>query len=438
MAEGAVALTHRRVLTIALPIMVSNITVPLLGLVDTGVVGQMGQAAPIGAVGLGAVVLSAVYWIFGFLRMGTTGLTAQAVGAGDRGEVAALLTRALMIGFAGGLLLIALQMPMINAALGLAEGSAEVEGLARQYLGIRIWSAPAAIALFGVNGWLIARERTGALLMLQVWMNGLNIVLDLVFVLQFGWGVGGVAWATFIAEWSGLGFGLWLCRGAFRVPDWRDWARVFDKARLVHMAMVNSDIMIRSVLLTGGFAAFMFIGARFGDVALAANQILIQFLEITAFALDGFALAAEALVGQAMGARSRGRLRQSAIMTSLWGVVICAGLTLGFGLTGGWIIDTMTTAPEVREAARSYLFWMVLAPVLGAPSWMLDGIFIGATRSRDMRNMMILSFAGYVLALVYLVPRFENHGLWAALMVFLVLRGVTLGARYPALERAVA
>ena len=438
MAEGADALTHRRVLTIALPIMVSNITVPLLGLVDTGVVGQMGQAAPIGAVGLGAVVLSAVYWIFGFLRMGTTGLTAQAVGAGDRGEVAALLTRALMIGFAGGLLLIALQMPIISAALGLAEGSDQVEGLARQYLGIRIWSAPAAIALFGINGWLIARERTGAMLLLQVWMNGLNILLDLVFVLQLGWGVGGVAWATFIAEWSGLGFGLWLCRGAFRVPDWRDWERVFDRARLVHMAMVNSDIMIRSVLLTGGFAAFMFIGARFGDVALAANQILIQFLEITAFALDGFALAAEALVGQAMGARSRVRLRRSAIMTSLWGVLICAGLMLGFALTGGWIIDIMTTAPEVREAARVYLFWMVLAPVLGAPSWMLDGIFIGATRSRDMRNMMILSFAGYVLALVLLVPRFENHGLWAAMMVFFILRGVTLGARYPALERAAA
>lgn len=432
------ALTHRRVLRIALPIMLSNVTVPLLGLVDTGVVGQMGQAAPIGAVGLGAVILSAVYWIFGFLRMGTTGLTAQAVGAGDRGEVVAMLTRALMIGIVGGLVLIALQMPIIGAALALAEGSDQVEGLARQYISIRIWSAPAAIALYGVNGWLIARERTGAMLILQLWMNGLNIALDLVFVLQLGWGVGGVAWATFIAEWSGLGIGLWLCRGAFRVPDWRDWARVFDRARLIHMAMVNSDIMIRSVLLTGGFAGFMFIGARFGDVTLAANQILIQFLEITAFALDGFALAAEALVGQAMGARSRGRLRQGAIMTSIWGVLICAGLTLGFWLTGGWIIDAMTTAPEVRVAARAYLFWMVMAPVLGAPSWMLDGIFIGATRSRDMRNMMILSFAGYVAALFLLVPRFDNHGLWAALMVFLVLRGVTLGARYPALERAAA
>lgn len=438
MAEPMAALTHRRVLRIALPIMLSNVTVPLLGLVDTGVVGQMGQAAPIGAVGLGAVILSAVYWIFGFLRMGTTGLTAQAVGAGDRGEVVAMLTRALMIGIVGGLVLIALQMPIIGAALALAEGSDQVEGLARQYISIRIWSAPAAIALYGVNGWLIARERTGAMLILQLWMNGLNIALDLVFVLQLGWGVGGVAWATFIAEWSGLGIGLWLCRGAFRVPDWRDWARVFDRARLIHMAMVNSDIMIRSVLLTGGFAGFMFIGARFGDVTLAANQILIQFLEITAFALDGFALAAEALVGQAMGARSRGRLRQGAIMTSIWGVLICAGLTLGFWLTGGWIIDAMTTAPEVRVAARAYLFWMVMAPVLGAPSWMLDGIFIGATRSRDMRNMMILSFAGYVAALFLLVPRFDNHGLWAALMVFLVLRGVTLGARYPALERAAA
>lgn len=418
--------------------MISNITVPLLGIVDTGVVGQLGTAAPIGAVGLGAVVLTTVYWIFGFLRMGTTGLTAQAIGAGDKGEVAALLTRALMIGFAGGVALILLQAPIIHGSLWAAEGSAEVEGLARSYLSIRIWSAPAAIALYGVNGWLIARERTKAMLVLQVWMNGLNIILDLAFVLQFGWGVSGVAWATFIAEWSGLAFGLWLCRAAFRVPDWRDWGRVFDRARLAHMAAVNSDIMIRSVLLTGGFATFIFIGARFGDVDLAANQILLQFLELTAFGLDGFALAAETLVGQAMGARSLARLRRSAVLTSIWGVVICGGLTLIFALFGGWIIDAMTTAPDVRAVARAHMFWMVLAPIIGMPSWMLDGIFIGATRSRDMRNMMILSFAGYVLALFLLVPVFDNNGLWAAMMIFLVLRGVTLGARYPALERAAA
>ena len=431
-----VALTHSRVLTIALPIMISNITVPLLGLVDTGVVGQMGEAAPIGAVGLGAVVLSAVYWIFGFLRMGTTGLTAQAMGAGNRAEVAAMLTRVLMIGLMGGLVLIVLQWPIVAAAMGLAEGSDEVEGLAQRYISIRIWSAPAAIAIFGINGWLIARERTASILLLQVWMNGLNIVLDLVFVLGLGWGVAGVAGATFLAEWSGLAFGLWLCRAAFRVPDWRDWARVFDRARLIHMAAVNTDIMIRSVLLTTGFAAFMFLGARFGDVTLAGNQILIQFVYVTAHALDGFALAAETLVGQAMGARSRARVRQGAVLTSLWGLGICVGLMAGYALLGGLIIDVMTTAEGVREVARDYLVWVALAPALGMPSFMLDGIFIGATRTRDMRNMMVLSFAGYVLALVVLVPGLENHGLWAALMIFFVLRAVTLAARYPALERA--
>ncbi len=430
------AITHFRVLKIAVPILLSNITVPLLGLIDTGVIGQLGQAAPIGAVAVGAVVLTTVYWVFGFLRMGTTGLTAQAVGAGDRAEVVALLTRVLMIGVTAGAALIALQGLIFAGAFAISPASSEVEGLARDYMSIRIWSAPAAIALYGINGWLIARERTTALLMLQIWMNGINILLDLLFVLQFGLGVEGVAWATFIAEWSGLAFGLWLCRGAFRDHLWRDWARVFDATRLWNMASVNSDIMIRSILLTSGFTAFVMLSARFGEASLAANHILLQFLELTAFGLDGFALAAETLVGQAMGARSRNALRRGAIMTSIWGVLICSGLTAAFALFGGAIVDFLTTAEDVRAEARVYLPWMVLAPIIGTPSWMLDGIFIGATRTRDMRNMMVLSFIGFVIAVLLLMPPFGNHGLWAAMMVFFGLRGVTLGLRYPALERA--
>ncbi|MFV0361344.1 MATE family efflux transporter [Tropicimonas sp.] len=438
MAEiaAAPALTHRRILAIAGPIVLSNATVPILGIVDTGVVGQLGEAAPIGAVGIGAIVLSAIYWVFGFLRMGTTGLVGQARGAGDQAEVSAMLARALMIAAAGGITLIALQGPLFAGAFALAPASEEVESLARRYMSIRIWSAPAPIAIYGLTGWLIAQERTRAVLAIQLAMNGINIALDLLFVLGFGWGVEGVALATFIAEWSGVALALWLCRDAFANPAWNDRARVFDRARLAHMAAVNTDILIRSLLLQAIFVSFLFFGADFGDITLAADQVLLQFLEVTAFAMDGFAFAAEALVAQAMGARRRDLLRRAAIMTSQWGLGCGIVLALAFALAGGAIIDLMTTAPEVRSVARSYLPWMVAAPLAGAAPWMLDGIFIGATRTRDMRNMMVLSALTYALALALLMPAFGNNGLWAALIVSFVARGVTLGACYPALERA--
>jgi len=433
-ALPAQRITHRRVLRIALPILIANATVPILGAVDTGVVGQIGQAAPIGAVGIGAIILGALYWIFGFLRMGTVGLTSQARGAGEAGEVAALLTRALLIGLAGGVALIVLQAPIFWGAFRLSPASGEVEVLARGYMQIRIWSAPAAVAMFGITGWLIAQERARAVLIIQLWMNGLNVGLDLWFVLGLGWGVNGVALATLLAEWSGLALALWFCRAAFRVPDWRNWAQVFDGARLRNMAMVNTDILIRSLLLQAMFVSFLFFGAGFGDVTLAANQVLLQFLMIAGNAMDGFAFAAEALVGQAMGARRRAALRRGAWMTSLWGFVAVFGLALGFALSGGMIIDLMTSSSEVRAAARDYLPYMVAAPFLGWAAWMLDGIFIGATRTRDMRNMMLLSFVVYVGAVLALMPVFENHGLWLALLISFVARAVTLGLRYPALE----
>ena len=328
------AITHRRVLAIALPIVLSNATIPILGAVDTGVVGQLGEAAPIGAVGIGAVILSAIYWVFGFLRMGTTGMVAQARGAGDAAETGALLMRALLLGAAGGAVFILLQAVLFWGAFRLAPASAEVETLARAYLAIRIWGAPAAIAIYAVTGWLIAVERTRAVLLLQLWMNGINVVLDLWFVLGLGWGVQGVAVATLIAEWSGLAMGLWLCRAAFRGTAWRDWARIFDRARIARMARVNGDIMVRSVLLQAAFTTFLFLGAGRGDVNLAANQVLLQFLQITAFALDGFAFAAEALVGGALGAGDRPRLRRAALMSSGWGVGL--SVPLGAVLWCGW------------------------------------------------------------------------------------------------------
>ena len=429
--------THRRVLAVALPIVLANATVPILGAVDTGVVGQMGEAAPIGAVGIGAIILTALYWVFGFLRMGTTGFAAQALGREDHDEAAAILSRALAIAALAGVAIIVLQWPLFRASFWVSPASDEVEALARSYMSIRVFSAPALIGLYALTGWLIAAERTRAVLVIQLWMNGLNIVLDLWFVLGLGWGVEGVAVATFLAEWSGLALGLWFCRAAFATPAWRDRARVLDPARLRRFASVNTDIMVRSLLLQAIFVSFLFAGARFGDVPLAGNQILLQFLEITAFAMDGFAFAAEALVGTALGAGHRALFRRGAVLSSLWGGVIGVVLAMVFWLAGGLVIDIMTTSQPVRDQARAFLPYMVLAPLLGAAAWMLDGIFIGATRTKDMRNMMVLSFAIYCGAALVLVPLFQNHGLWLALLISFVARGVTLGWKYPALERSV-
>ncbi|VCU58418.1 DNA-damage-inducible protein F [Tritonibacter mobilis] len=438
MSEASGPITHSRVLKIALPIVLSNATVPILGAVDTGVVGQLGEAAPIGAVGIGAVILSTIYWIFGFLRMGTTGLAAQARGAGDEAETGALLMRGLLLAGGAGLFFILAQALVFWGAFTLAPASAEVEGLARQYLEIRIWGAPATIGLYAVTGWLIAMERTRGVFLLQIWMNGLNIVLDLWFVLGLGWGVEGVATATLIAEWSGLALGLWLCGSAFAGDQWHDWARIFDRLRIKRMMQVNGDIMVRSVLLNLSFTTFLFLGADLGDVTLAANQVLIQLLQMTAFALDGFAFSAEALVGGAVGARDPARLRRAAIVSSYWGVGFSVALATVFWWGGPALIDLMATAPQVRETARHYLIWVALAPLISVASFMFDGIYIGATWTRDMRIAMIQAVGVYVIALVILVPALGNHGLWLALMVLNTARAATLAARYPRLEASVA
>ncbi|TYB87043.1 MATE family efflux transporter [Oceaniovalibus sp. ACAM 378] len=428
-------ITHSRVLKIALPIVLSNITVPLLGLVDTGVIGQLGQAAPIGAVGIGAFILSAAFWMFGFLRMGITGLTAQAIGAGDSPEVSALLMRALLVGAAGGAVLIAGQVLVFAGAFALSPASDQVESLARDYMAVRIWSAPAAIAMFGITGWLIAAERTRSVLLIQVWMNGLNVVLDLWFVLGLGWGVQGVAFATFLADWSGLALGLWVCRGAFARPGWRDPALLFARERLRRMARISSDILIRLLLLEAIMLSFIFTGAGYGDATLAANQILLQFLALIAYGLDGFAFAAETLVGQAFGRGRVDLLKRAARFAFFWGFAVAAVQAVAFALMGDAIIDIMTTAVDVRAEARQYLLWIALTPLAAVAAFVFDGIFVGATASRDMRNMMAVSAAIYAVAVLVLAPAFQNHGLWAALMIAFVARGVTMALRYPSVLR---
>lgn len=419
-------LTHARVLWIAAPIVLSNATVPLLGAVDTAVIGQLGLAAPIGAVGIGAVILSTLYWPFGFLRMSTSGLAAQAQGAGDGAERSATLLRALIIAGLTGLALIMAQNLLFLAAFRAAPASAEVEGLAQSYLAVRIWGAPATIAIYALTGWLVGVERTGGVLALQLWQNGMNIALDLWFVLGLGWGVPGVALATLVSEWTGLALGLWLARDAFGAGLAAAWARVPDRLVLRRMFSVSGDIMLRTVMLQLSFTTFVFLGARFGDTALASNQILLQFLSIMAFALDGFAFAAETLVGQAVGARDAGALRRAVQLCLHWGWGGAVLLALTFGLAGPGLIDLMTTAPDVREAARGLMPWIIAAPLIGVASWIYDGIFIGAMLTRAMVRAMALSVTIYLAALLLLVPTLGNQGLWAALMVLNTARGVTL------------
>ena len=432
------ALTHRRILNIAVPVVLGNITIPLLGLVDTAVVGQIGLAAPIGAVGIGAIILTGFYWIFGFLRMGTTGFVAQAIGAGDGPETAAILIRALGIAALGGLAIIVLQLPLFALGFWMSPASSEVETLAREYMAIRVWSAPFLISTFAITGWLVAAERTRDILVIQLVMNDINISLDLLFVLGLGWGVQGVAAATVMAEVTGCALGVWYCRAAFDGAPWRDRARLLDPAKLRRFASVNADILVRSLLLQSIFMSFLFFGARYGDTRLAANHILVQFLAVTAYAMDGFAFAAESFVGQALGARRRDAFRRAAKMVSIWCFGTGALLAVIFGLFGGRIIDVMTTAPDVRIAARDYLIYMALTPLISAAPFMLDGIFIGATRTKDMRDMMVLSCTIYFAAALALMPLAGNDGLWVALLISFVARGATLAWKYPALERSVA
>ena len=425
-------ITHARVARIAVPVVLSNATVPLLGAVDTAVIGQLGQAAPLGAVGMGAVILATLYWAFGFLRMSTSGLAAQAAGAGDLPERSAVLLRALLVAGVAGLGLILLQGVLFWAAFAAAPASAEVEGLARTYLAIRIWGAPATIALYALTGWLIGVERTKGVLVLQLWQNGLNIVLDLWFVLGLGWGIEGVAVATLIAEVTGLMLALWLARDALTPAVLRaGLARLGNRVAVARMFTASRDIMGRTILLQLSFTSFVFLGARFGDVTLAANQVLLQFLEITAYALDGFAISAETLVGQAVGARAAGEVRRASRICMQWGFGGAAVMALCFALTGGLIIDLMTTAPDVRIEARWYLWWLVAAPLIGVARWIYDGIFIGALQTREMLRAMMISVAVYAVALVVLIPTMGNHGLWAALMVLNITRGITMRAAYP-------
>ena len=433
---GARRASHREVLALALPIMLSNVSTPLLGIVDTAVVGRLPDPAHVGAVAVGALVFSFVFWGFGFLRMGTTGLTAQALGAEDEREVRATLARALLVALGCGVALVALQLPIRWLAFGLLEGSAKVERLAAAYFERRIWSAPATLTSYALLGWFVGLGRTGTALALQLVLNLSNIALDALFVLGFDWGVEGVALGTLAAEWVAAGVGLGVAARELRRRGSRslDWDRVLDRVRVKRTFAVSRDIMVRSLALVFIFVFFMGQAAAMGDVRLAANAVLLQFVDISAYFLDGLAFAAEALVGRAVGASARGALLHAIRRTTLWAAALALLASATLASLGGTLIDWMVASPDARETARRFLPWAAAAPLAGVGCFQLDGIFIGATRTAEMRNAMVVTLGLFLLAWWLLRP-WGNHGLWAALHVSYLARTLTLGAYLPRLTR---
>ncbi|MEW6122101.1 MAG: MATE family efflux transporter [Pseudomonadota bacterium] len=427
-----VEVTHRRVLAIALPMTVAHLTTPLLGIVDTAVVGRLGSAALIGGVALGAVVFDFLFWGFGFLRMGTVGLAAQALGRGDRLSERAVLMRALLLGLLCGLGLILLQVPIRMGALGLAGASPEVDAALGAYFDVRIWAAPFSFINYVVAGWLTGIARTGHALALQVGIGLLNMALTSVLVLGLGWGVAGSAAGTLMAEAVGAVAGLFACARllGYRIAVPR--AVLLDKAALKECLVLNRDIMIRTAALMLAFSFFAAQGARAGDVTLAANALLNNMVLLAAYFLDGFATAAEQVCGQAVGARNRRAFEKGLRLVLLWGGCCAVAASLVYLAFGPLIIDLMTTNPEVRQAARAFLIFAVLLPVVGIFAYVFDGIYIGALWSRDMRNLMLLALILYFAAWALLRP-LGNEGLWLAFLAFLVARGVLQGARLPAL-----
>ena len=431
------SLTHRAILRIALPVVISNVSTPLIGVVDTAVVGQIPDAAYIGAAAIGGLIFTFVFWGFGFLRMGTTGLTAQALGSGDVAEVVTVLCRSLLVALAAGILLIVLQWPIRESAFAAVHASARVEGLARGYFDIRIWAAPATLANYALLGWFIGLGRTDIGLILQLILNLTNMALDMLFVLGFGWDVRGVALGTLMAEVCAAAVGIAMAMRHMRGMG-EHWSsrRVFMPAQLKRTFAVNGDIMIRTLALIAAFLWFASQGARRGDVVLAANSILLQFISVAAFFLDGFAFATEALVGRAIGAAHRPGLTVAVKMTTAWAAGVAVLVSAALVSCGPWLIDCLTVDLAARAAARAYLPWAAGAPLIGVWAFQLDGIFIGATQTADMRNAMLMSLGIYIAAWWLLRP-FGNHGLWAAFYVHYLARTASLLRYYPKLVRAV-
>ncbi|HEY4529284.1 MAG TPA: MATE family efflux transporter [Luteimonas sp.] len=423
----------------AWPIILANAAVPTLGLVDTAVIGHYGNATELGALALGALLFNFVYWSFGFLRMGTTGFVAQARGAGDEAEVRAAFLRALLLAGAIGLALWLLHWPVGLVYFGVMDGSAAVESLAGEYFRARIWGAPAALALFAVSGLLVGLGRSRELLLVQLLLNGLNAGLDVWFAGVLGMGARGIGLGTAVAEWATCAVALVVALRVLRARGGGarlfEWGRVTDLARIRPALAANGDILVRTLCLLFAFGWFANAGARFGDVTLAANHILLQLVSFSAFFLDGFAFVAEAHVGAAWGARSRAAFRRSVRLTSELAAATGLLLALAMLLAGGVAVDALTSLPDVRTSALLHLPWAASYVLLSVAAFQLDGVFIGATRTRDMRNAALLSAAAFLLVAWPATALRGNHGLWAAFVLYVVARAAALWPPYLRMQR---
>jgi multidrug resistance protein, MATE family len=431
-------ISHRTVLAVAIPIMLANVSEPMIGVVNTAVIGRLNDPALIGGVGIGGVIFGFLFWGFGFLRLSTSGMAAQATGAGDNPELAAVFWRSLLLAAVIGLAILALSPLIGPLAVSLMGGSDAVQAANLEYFSWRVLGAPAALANFVVLGWFVGQARTKTALLIQLSLNLINMALSAYLVLERGWAVAGVGLASIAAEYVALVLGLLIVALRMRgLGLWFETSRVFAFAKFRQVISANTDIMLRTMLLLFAFAWMASRGAKFGEVPIAANVILLHFFEVAAYLTDGFAYAGEALVGQSIGARNRDRYRTAIKLSTIWG--------LGFGLLSGlviWfaghgLIAFMTTQTDVAAYARDYLIWAAIVPVLGAACFLYDGIFTGALATREMRNMMLLSTALYLLAWAVLEPAFGNHGLWAALCVFMIARSVSFASQLPKIERRV-
>ena len=429
-------LAYRRVIGLAWPFILANAAVPLLGLVDTAVIGNLGSAQDLGAIAFGALIFSFVYWGFGFLRMGTTGFVAQAAGASDFLEVRAVLGRSLLLAVGLGCLLIVLQVPVQWLAFTFLSGSDDVEQMAALYFSIRIWGAPATLMGFVGTGFLVGIGRSKTLLGLQLFLNGLNILLDILLAGVLGLGAAGIALGTVISEWCAVLLGAVLLHRVLleMCPAGESFwplEKILDQKKLAQSLAANLDIMIRTLLLVFSFAFFTNQGARFGDIALAANHILLQIISFSAFFLDGFAFAAEGLVGRAFGAgdslQFMTAVRRTSVLAAMSAVVL-ASIVL---LSGADLIAALTDLPAVRLAASNLTYLAAIYILLSVAAFQLDGIFIGASCTRQMCYGAIQSVLFFLLVCWLLVPRFEIAGLWWAMILYVVVRALVLFRYFP-------
>lgn len=426
-------LSRSRVMRLAVPVMLAQAAIAATGVVDTAVMGLYGDKSDLAAVAIASVAFSFIYWGFGFLRMSTTGLVAQALGREDQAAARATLQRGLLLGAAFGLAIFALS-PLLRLGVFAPFGAeADVVTLADGYFAARVWGAPALLTQYAITGWLLGTGRTGALLAMQIVMNGVNIVLDVWFVAGLGWGPAGIGAGTAIAEWVSLVFGLALI--------WRSLKReqgLLDRAALLALFNANRDILIRTLALLFAFAWFVRSGAQMGTAQLAGNEVLLQFITVAAFVLDGFAFVAEKEVGEAYGARSVARLRRAMRLTSElafgFGIVISIAYLVG----GAAIIERFVNDREARAAALAFLPYCAAVPLIGVAAFQLDGFFLGATQGRAMRNAAIVVTAAYVALDLTLRPVWGNTGVWLAFLGMYVFRTAALGYYLPSLIRATA